>query len=92
MNTTQTPLPPTRSESSRSSWGVLAALIVILAAVVSGALFLFKERTSIAQLETQGTTTDPAAIENDLNAQSPDDFDRELDEAFVEMDAAFEAR
>lgn len=89
METVPTPAPVT-PPPPRTSWGILIALVLIVAAIVAGALFALNKRAAMDPLREQGTTTDPAQIEGDLEAHSPEDFDRELDEAFVELDAAFE--
>lgn len=93
------PPPPTKT-----SYGALFAVLVIVVAVAGGAYYLFNARVdeliaiteeqqaAIAALDAQSKSTDPAAIESDLAAQSPDDFDRELDDAFAQMDASFSAQ
>ncbi len=82
----------------KSSPGALIGLIIILLAIVAGAWYLWDQRTgdgpedgAVEALSAQGTSTDAAAIESDLSAQSPDEFDTDMDAAFGELDAAFEA-
>lgn len=48
------------------------------------------ESMSVDSIESQGNSTEPSAIESDVDAQSAEDFDREIDSAFVEFDAAFQ--
>lgn len=82
----------------KSSPGAVIGLVVVLAALVAGAWYMWGQRTDIgtpadvSTLEAQGTSTDAAAIESDLSAQSPDDFDKGVDQAFGELDASFEAQ
>ena len=73
-------------------------LVLIVALIVAGAFYTWQNRVSapaneeatIESLETQDESTDPAAIEADLEAQSSEEFDAELDKAFTELDASFD--
>lgn len=92
-----TPLP-----REKSSLGVLVTLIIVIALIVVGAFYLFKERRSeikngtedtaakVEELGTQSGSTDIAAIEADLSAETPEEFDAEIDKAFADIDAALE--
>lgn len=81
-----------------SSTGPVIVLVLIVALIVAGAFYTWQTRTSVPaneeavveSLETQDDSTDPSSIEADLEAQSSDDFDAELDKAFTELDASFE--
>jgi hypothetical protein len=96
MDTTPAPAPSPMTpggEKPKTSYGAVIGLLIIVAAIVIGALYFLKERvgddmyTNPEDLSTQGTSTAPEDIEADLNAQSSDDFDREIDQAFVDMEA-----
>lgn len=91
----------TLGDKPKTSYGVLIALIIIVAVIVVGAFYLLKERLGegltedtsqnemlIENMRTQGTASDPVSIEGDLNAQSVEDFERALDEAYAEFDAS----
>lgn len=97
---TPTPITPSVEPKKPSSFGGTIAIVLILVLVVVGALYLWGERIAKApaspeeQIETlqeQSSSTEPAAIQADLEAQSPEDFEAELDAAFTEIDAAFDA-
>jgi hypothetical protein len=97
MDTTPAPAPMPEEAKPKTSYGAIVGLLIIVAAIVVGALYFLKERvgddvytTDPAALVEQGTSTDPDAIQADLDARSSDDFDREIDQAFVEMDAALQ--
>jgi len=89
METTETPTQP------KPSYGAAIGLLIIVAAIVLGAFYVLKERVNegarYETLEAQSDSTDPDAIQADLEAQSSNEFDGEIDQAFVEMEAAFEA-
>jgi uncharacterized protein HemX len=103
MTNTQAPVPPPSEAppvKSNPSYGGLLAILIILIAIVVGALYFWGERValepqtmeeSLENLETQGESTEPADIQADLNAETPDEFDTNFDGAFTELDAAFEA-
>lgn len=85
----------------KSSAGILIALIIVVLALAAAAFFFLKERVAenmtgaesdISSLQEQSPSTDPAAIEADLAAETPDTFNQELDTAFEELDASFEAQ
>jgi len=92
-------VPP---KPTKTSFGALAAILVITVAIAAGAYHLFNARideliaiteeqqAAIAALDAQSRSSEPEAIEADLIAQSPDDFDSELAEAFAQLDASFE--
>lgn len=95
-----TPNPqPTQAPKAPPSYGGLFAIIIILVAIVIGALYFWGERIAkqpanpdpVESLETQSDSTEPAAIQADLEAQSPDSFGADMDAAFGQMDAAFDA-
>lgn len=82
------------------SYGGVLAIVLVLALIVVGAFYIWGERISetgltpeeqeyVESLETQNDSTDPSSIEGDLEAQSNEDFERELDEAYAELDASF---
>jgi uncharacterized protein HemX len=93
---TQPPAPAPETPKVKTSYGALGGLLVVVAAIVFGALYFLQERVGssvqIEQIQEQGTSTDAASIEEDLNAQSPDEFEKDLDKAFVDLDAAFESQ
>jgi predicted negative regulator of RcsB-dependent stress response len=80
--------------------GILVALIIIVGAVVVGAYYTWNSRVhdrviaeaaALRELDTMSESTVPEAIEADLAAETPDEFDAELDAAFAELDAAMGA-
>jgi hypothetical protein len=85
----------------KTSYGALFAILAITVAIAGSAYYLFtarvdellaiteQQQAAIASLDTQSESTEPEAIQSDLSAESPDEFDAELDEAFAEMDASF---
>ena len=96
MEQTQ-PVSPT--PAPKTSYSTLIGLVVVVVAIALAALYFLNERVAkdplvgdaeVEALTAQGTSTDEAMIEEDLDAQSPDDFDQDLDSAFVELEAAFE--
>ncbi|MBU2103752.1 hypothetical protein KJ848_02425 [Patescibacteria group bacterium] len=81
--------PATRSVS----WITLGIALVVMILVAVGIFYLkdsfpTNEDSVIEALETQNDSTEPAVIEEDLTAQSPDEFDQEIDAAFAELDAS----
>jgi hypothetical protein len=94
------PLPPVSEPTPKPTYGGVVALIIIVAIIAFGAFYLLdtrlggseapEEAETIDALGEQSDATDTASIETDLEAQTPEDFDRELDDAFKELDAAFE--
>jgi hypothetical protein len=93
MDTTAT--PEGEAPKVRTSYGALIGLLVIVAAIVLGALYFLKERVDMgisSDPAAQSASTEPEAIEADLEAQTADDFDQEIEQAFVEMEAAIEAQ
>lgn len=92
------PAPVTPTPKVKSSVGALIALVIVVLALVAGAVFFLKERVmhgteeDISTLQEQGTSTDPTAIEADLSSESPDTFDADLDAAFNELDASFDGQ
>lgn len=96
--TQQAPVSPT-PEAPKTSYGALIGLVIVVVAIALAALYFLKERVDESvytqdsraeSLAEQGTSTDPQDIQADLEAESPEEFDEELDKAFVELDAAFE--
>lgn len=97
---TQEPAPVLESTPQQPSYGGMVALIVIVLVIVGGAYFLFdtrlekqetpQEAAELEMLGEQSDATDEASIEADLEAQSPEDFEKELDEAFRELDASLQ--
>ncbi len=81
-----------------SSTGPVIVLVLIVALIVAGAFYTWQNRMSaptneqaiVESFETQDDSTEPSSIEADLEAQSSDEFDAELDKAFTELDASFE--
>lgn len=86
--------PTPTTPEVKTSYGTLVVLLLIVAVIVFGAFYVLKERIAsdeaIESLTEQSDSTDPAAIEQDLSATPPEDFEQDLDQAFVELDAAFE--
>lgn len=81
------------------SWLALIGVIVVALAIAAGFLYLgetlpppapVEDERAVEGLETQSDSTEPSAIEADLEAQSPDSFDAELDESFNELDASLQ--
>ena len=84
-----------------SSMGIVVALVIIVAAVVVGAYYTWNSRVhdrvmaeaaALRELEAMSESTAPEAIEADLTAKTPDEFNAELDAAFAELDAAMSAQ
>lgn len=74
--------------------GVLAVVLVAIGAYAwytssrdDGAESISQE--SIQEIQTQDTSSDPSSIEADLGAQSPDDFNAEIDAAFKGTEDAY---
>lgn len=88
---------------TKTSYGALAGIVIVTLAIAGGAYYLFTARVNelieitesqqaaIAALDSQSKSTEPEAIQEDLSAQSPDEFDQELDQAFAQLDASFSA-
>lgn len=86
---------------SQTSYGALIGLIVVVAAIAGGAYYLFTDRVNelieitesqqaaIAAFDAQSRSTEPEAIEADLAAKSPDEFDAEMERAFAALEEAF---
>ena len=99
MDQTPNPAPapqpaPGPATGPKTSWPALAGLLIVLLLVAGAALYL-KERipapvddSTVTELEMQGDSTEPEAIEADLDAQSPDEFDEDFDAAFAEIEAS----
>jgi hypothetical protein len=91
------PPPPTKT-----SYGALIGIVVVTAAIATGAYYLFNARVdelvaiaeeqqaSVTMIDTQSKSTEPEAIEEDLSAVPPEDFEKDLAEAFAQLDASFE--
>ena len=92
-----TTTPETTIPAAKPANGPTVALLIILILIVAGAAYVWMNEKSAnpdenaATLETQSESTEPADIESDLNAESPDEFSEDFDAAFTELDAAFEA-
>lgn len=90
VETTHTP------GKANTSWSMVLGLILVIALVVVGAFYFWGKRVSetemnaraIEALQDQSDSTEAEAIQADLEAQSPDEFDAELDQAFAELDAS----
>lgn len=107
MEQNQTPAPVnapvTPPSTKRASYGGIAAIVLILALIIVGAFYVWGERIAthgnlspaeqemLKDLETQGESSDASAIEADLAAENPDEFNEDFDAAYAELDAAFEA-
>lgn len=100
-NTPETSVPPSikpEQSAPKTSYGALLGLLVVVAIIVIGAFYFLKERVNegvftnegVGALEDQSASTNPEDISADLEAQSSEDFDKEIDDAFVELDAALE--
>jgi hypothetical protein len=92
-------ITPPPAPKARGSIGGMIAILIILIAVVVGALYVWGERISkmpqtaeqeIESLDAQGDSTEPADIKADLEAESPDSFDADFDAAFDDLDKAFD--
>lgn len=90
---------PNAENAPKTSYGALVGLLVVVGVVVAGALYFLNERVDknvytedqrVETLTEQSDSTDPEAIEADLEAKTAEDFDKEIDAAFVELDAAFQ--
>lgn len=99
MDSTEPVTPAPADAAKPASPGALIGMLVIIAVIVLGAWYLWNQKSGsetrsadVSTLETQSTSTDAAAIESDLSAQSPDDFDSGVDQAFGELDASFDAK
>lgn len=91
-------VPP---KPTKTSYGALFAILAITVAIAGSAYYLFtarvdellaiteQQQAAIAALDTQSESTEPEAIQSDLAAESPDEFDEELDQAFAELNASF---
>lgn len=92
----QTPESPAVEvlKPQKTSWVALGGLIVVLLAVAGGAYYLSSTMPSegieaqVEALDTQSDSTEPEAIEADIAAQSPDEFEEDFDAAFAELDAS----
>lgn len=90
VETTHTP------GKTNASWGAVIGVILVLALLIVGAFYFWGKRVSestmnteaIEALEMQSDSTEAEAIEADLAAESPDEFDAELDAAFAELEAS----
>lgn len=85
----------------KTSYGALIAIVIITVAIALGAYYLFtmrvdelvriteEQQATIAALDAQSESTEPEAIEADLAAESPEEFDQEMERAFAALEAAF---
>lgn len=80
---------------TKTSWIAVASILIVLLALAVGVLYLKdmlpgmnKQEEAVRALETLSDSTEPEAIEADLSAESPDEFDKEFDAAFAELDAS----
>lgn len=79
-----------------TSWGAVIGVLLVLALIIVGAFYFWGKRVSetaanteaLEALQTQSDSTETEAIQADLEAQTPDEFDAELDEAFAELEAS----
>lgn len=99
QTTAQTTPPVQQAPEPKTSYGALIGLLVVVAVVVTGALYFLNQRVDknvyiedsrVETITEQSDSTDPALIEADLKAQTAEDFDKEIDAAFVELEAAFQ--
>jgi uncharacterized protein HemX len=80
---------PAMEPQKNGSTGTVVAAVVILAILVVGALYFWKERSyqapdtdqSVESITTQGTSDDTASIEADLESTDVDNLDAELNAA-----------
>lgn len=100
MEPNETPVTPTPTTEApapaqKTSYGALLGLVVVVLAIAAGAMYFLTTRVNdLATMSAEGLTeqsdsTDAAAIEADLSAESPDDFEKDLDAAMAELDASF---
>ncbi len=87
---------------TKTSYGALIGIVVVTAAIATGAYYLFNARVdelvaiaeqqqaAVSSIDTQSESTEPEAIEEDLSAVPPEDFEAELAQAFAQLDASFE--
>lgn len=98
-------IPPTAPSiempKRKPSYGGLFAIIIVLVAIVIAAFYFWGERIAetpqtpeqeLQNLQMQSTSTDAAAIESDLSAESPDSFEDDFDKAFSDFEASFDAQ
>ncbi len=86
-----------QSSPSEHAWSTLgiAVLAVVLLAIGAYAWYATKDTGSqvsnedIEQIQAQSASNDPSSIEADLGAQSPDDFDAEIDAAFEGVEGGY---
>lgn len=77
----------------RTSWGAIIGLLLVVVIVVAGAFYMLGERVAherqpLHAAEERSESTEPEAIEADLAAQTPEEFEEDIDAAFAELDAA----
>ncbi|MBU1292631.1 hypothetical protein KJ819_01040 [Patescibacteria group bacterium] len=75
------------------SWITLGIAVLVMLLVAIGIFYLrdtfpANEDSVVEALSTQSDSTEQAAIEGDLEAQSPEQFDQEIDAAFAELEAS----
>lgn len=99
MEETTAPVQPDSAiapqEKPRTSWVAIASLVVVALLIAGGAIYLksaMPEPTVVTPeaLQEQSDSTEPEAIGADLEAQSPDQFDAEFDQAMAELDASLQ--
>lgn len=88
-------IPVVAEAPKKTVWIALGVLVLLLLVLAAGA-YAFKdllpgmspEEQAVSEIEVQGESTAPEAIEADLTATTPDEFDQEFDTAFAELDAS----
>ncbi len=96
--TTSTPMPEQVNPTNKSSIGVVVGIVVVLL-ILAGFVYYARQSqqqrevpplqsTDIQALQTQGTSDEVVAIEQDLTATDLNDIDEELNDIDRELQAA----
>ena len=96
--TTSTPMPEQVNPTNKSRIGVVVGIVVVLL-ILAGFVYYARQSqqqrevpplqsTDIQALQTQGTSDEVVAIEQDLTATDLNDIDEELNDIDRELQAA----